>query len=166
MRAVLVSGPMLGMLFQLLDTPDPDRQRDIDEDLQQFPHVNGSLFEQRIDLPVFNRKMRRLLLELANSTGAKCLPAIFGSLFQSVMDKAKRRNLGAHYTSEQNILKVVRGLFLDELEAEFEAIRYDSRKLLRFHDKLIGLKFLTPLAAAETSSSSPTGKCDGSSLKC
>lgn len=137
-------GAMLGMLFQLLDTPIPERQKELDEDLQQFPHVNGSLFEQRIDLPVFNRKMRNLLLEACAFDWSKVSPAIFGSLFQSVMDDAKRRNLGAHYTSEQNILKVVRGLFLDELEAEFESIRHDSRKLLRFQQKLIGLKFFDP----------------------
>ncbi len=137
-------GAHLGMLFQLLDMPVSDRQRDIDEDLQQFPHVNGSLFEQRIDLPVFNRKMRRLLLEACAFDWSEVSPAIFGSLFQSVMDKAKRRNLGAHYTSEQNILKVVRGLFLDELEAEFESLRHDSGKLRRFQEKLIGLRFFDP----------------------
>lgn len=137
-------GAMLGLLFQLLDTPVADRQRELDEDLQQFPHVNGALFEQRIDLPVFNRMMRRLLLEACAFDWSKVSPAIFGSLFQSVMEKMERRNLGAHYTSEQNILKVVRGLFLDELEAEFESVQHDSRKLLRFQQKLIGLKFFDP----------------------
>lgn len=137
-------GAMLGMLFQLLDTLKTERQKDLDANLQQFEHINGSLFEQRIDLPVFNRKMRRLLLEACKFDWSKVSPAIFGSLFQSVMDDKKRRNLGAHYTSEQNILKVVRGLFLDELEAEFESIRHDARKLQRFQQKLIGLKFFDP----------------------
>lgn len=105
-------GAMLSLLFQLLDTPLADRQRNLDEDLQQFPHVNGSLFEQRIDLPFFNRKMRQTLIEACPFDWSKVSPAIFGSLFQSAMDKEKRRNLGAHYTSEQNILKIVRGLSL------------------------------------------------------
>lgn len=140
---------MLSLLFQLLDTPITDRQKDLDEDLQQFPYVNSSLFEQRIDLPVFNRKMRQLLLEACSFDWSKVSPAIFGSLFQSVMDKAKRRNLGAHYTSEKNILKVVRGLFLDELEAELEAVRHDSRKLMRFQMKLVHLKFFDPACGCD-----------------
>ena len=65
------------------------------------------------------------------------------------MDKAKRRDLGAHYTSEQNILKVVRSMFLDELEAEFESLRHDSGKLRRFQEKLIGLRFFDPACGCE-----------------
>jgi hypothetical protein len=137
-------GGMLSTLFQLLDTPMSGRQRTLDEDLQQFPHVNGSLFEKRIDLPVFNRKMRQTLIEACAFDWSKVSPAIFGSLFQSVMDKEKRRNLGAHYTSEQNILKVVRGLFLDEALAEFESIKHNAARLRQFHDKLARLKFFDP----------------------
>jgi hypothetical protein len=134
----------LSQIFQILDTPPADRQTTLDEDLQQFPHVNGSLFAERMDLPFFNRKMRQTLIDACAFDWSKVSPAIFGSLFQSVMDKEKRRNLGAHYTSEQNILKVVRGLFLDELETEFESIKSDSRKLTRFHEKLIRLRFFDP----------------------
>ncbi len=137
-------GPMLSLLFQILDTPISERQKNLDDDLRQFPHVNGALFEQRIDLPFFNRKMRQTLSQACDFDWSKVSPAIFGSLFQSVMDKEKRRNLGAHYTSEQNILKVVRGLFLDDLYAEFESIKHNAARLRQFHDKLARLKFFDP----------------------
>ncbi len=137
-------GAMLSLLFQLLDTPASERQRTLDEDLQQFPHVNGALFTERIDLPFFNRKMRQILLGACSFDWSKVSPAIFGSLFQSVMDKEKRRNLGAHYTSEQNILKVVRGLFLDEFYDEFEAIKHDARRLRDFLAKLTRIRFFDP----------------------
>lgn len=137
-------GAMLSLLFQLLDTPLDERQRNLDEDLQQFPHVNGALFEQRIDLPFFNRKMRQTLIEACSFDWSKVSPAIFGSLFQSAMDTEKRRNLGAHYTSEENILKVVRGLFLDELYAEFESIKHNASRLRQFHEKVARLRFFDP----------------------
>lgn len=137
-------GAMLSSLFQILDTPIADRQRNLDEDSQQFPHVNGALFAERIDLPFFNRKMRNILLEACSFDWSKVSPAIFGSLFQSAMDKEKRRNLGAHYTSEQNILKVVRGLFLDDLYTEFESIKHNAARLRQFHEKLASLKFFDP----------------------
>jgi len=137
-------GAMLSLLFQLLDTPPAERQKNLDDDLLQFPHVNGALFEKRIDLPFFNRKMRQTLLQACTFDWSKVSPAIFGSLFQSVMDKEKRRNLGAHYTSEQNILKVVRGLFLDDLSAEFESVKHNAARLRQFHTKLARLKFFDP----------------------
>lgn len=138
------TGAMLGLVFQILDTPAAERQNTFDEDLQQFPHVNGALFAEEIRLPVFNQKMRQILLEACSFDWGKVSPAIFGSLFQSVMDAGRRRNLGAHYTSEQNILKVVRGLFLDELENEFKTVGGDAKKLRLFHRKLARLKFFDP----------------------
>ena len=137
-------GAMLTQLFQVLDTPERDRQSTIDEDLRAFPHVNGALFADRFDLPFFDRKMRRLLIEACEFDWSKVSPAIFGSLFQSVMDKEKRRNLGAHYTSEKNILKVIHGLFLDDLLAEFENVKNNLNKLRQFHDKLARLRFFDP----------------------
>lgn len=137
-------GAMLSLLFQLLDTPTADRQRNLDDDIRQFPYVNGSLFAERIDLPFFNRKVRRFLLEACSFDWSKVSPAIFGSLFQSAMDKEKRRNLGAHYTSEQNILKVVRGLFLDDLYAELESIKHNAARVRQLHEKLASLKFFDP----------------------
>jgi len=137
-------GEKLHKLFQILDTPETSRQTTLDEDLQAFPYVNGDLFKERQDLPFFNRKMRQILLEACSFDWSKVSPAIFGSLFQSVMDAEKRRNLGAHYTSEQNILKLVRGLFLDELYAEFETVKKNANRLRQFHEKIARLKFFDP----------------------
>jgi hypothetical protein len=137
-------GAMLNLLFQILDTPENARQTTLDDDLRSFPYVNGDLFRERQDLPFFNRKMRQILLEACSFDWSKVSPAIFGSLFQSVMDAEKRRNLGAHYTSEQNILKVVRGLFLDELYAEFETGKNNINRLRQFHEKIARLKFFDP----------------------
>lgn len=138
------TGAMLGQLFQILDTPDADRQTTLDEDLRGFQYVNGALFRDHFDMPFFDASMRRLLIEACDVNWGKVSPAIFGSLFQSVMDKDKRRNLGAHYTSEKNILKVVHGLFLDDLLAEFEAIKNNLGKLKQFQDKLARLRFFDP----------------------
>jgi hypothetical protein len=120
------------------------RQSTLDEELKQFPHVNGTLFKEQIRLPAFDAKMRQILIDVCSFDWSKVSPAIFGSLFQSVMDATKRRNLGAHYTSEKNILKVVRGLFLDELYAEFESLKNNVRLLRQFHSRLERLKFFDP----------------------
>lgn len=137
-------GAMLTQLFQVLDTPENNRPNFIDEDLRAFPHVNGALFRERMDLPFFDAKMRRILIEACEFDWSKVSPAIFGSLFQSVMDADKRRNLGAHYTSEKNILKVISGLFLDELKAEFQTVKNNQTRLRQFHEKLSRLKFFDP----------------------
>ncbi|MCW5962013.1 MAG: class I SAM-dependent DNA methyltransferase [Pyrinomonadaceae bacterium] len=137
-------GAMLQLLFQILDTPESTRQSTIDEDLQQFPYVNGDLFRERMDLPFFDKKMRQILIEACSFDWSKVSPAIFGSLFQSVMDKDKRRNLGAHYTSEKNILKVIHGLFLDELYEEFETVKNNQNRLREFHEKISKLRYFDP----------------------
>lgn len=137
-------GAMLAQLFQVLDTPEAERQATLDDDLKAFPHVNGALFRKRFDLPFFDRRMRKLLIEACGFDWAKVSPAIFGSLFQSVMDKEKRRNLGAHYTDEKNILKVIHGLFLDELSTEFELVKNNFDKLRQFHYKLANIRFFDP----------------------
>jgi hypothetical protein len=137
-------GANLAQIFQILDTPELDRQQTLDDDLKGFPHVNGALFRDRFDMPFFNGHMRRLLIEACEFDWSKVSPAIFGSLFQSVMDKEKRRNLGAHYTSEKNILKVIHGLFLDDLLIEFGLVKNNLAKLRAFHDRLARLKFFDP----------------------
>ena len=141
-------GPLLAQLFDVLDTPEDQRQITLDEDLARFPYVNGGLFSATIRTPAFNADMRQRLLEAGQFNWSGISPAIFGSLFQSVMDKKKRREAGAHYTTETNILKVIGPLFLDELRAEFEGLK--SRKTNRikllqaFHDRLAKLTFLDP----------------------
>ena len=137
-------GAMLQLLFQILDTPENARATTIDEDLRQFQYVNGELFRERTDLPFFDKRMRRILIEACSFDWSKVSPAIFGSLFQSVMDAGLRRNLGAHYTSEKNILKIIRGLFLDELYAEFESVKNNQTRLKQFHEKLSRLRFFDP----------------------
>ncbi|TLU81856.1 MAG: class I SAM-dependent DNA methyltransferase [Chlorobium sp.] len=138
------TGRAIAEMFQLLDTSPEKRQRIVDGDLVHFPYVNGELFRETLRIPTFDRAMRELLLECCLFDWSKVSPAIFGSLFQSVMDKTRRRNLGAHYTSEKNILKVIHGLFLDDLHREFGAIRHDTRKLAAFHQKLAAMRFFDP----------------------
>ena len=138
------TGPIIANIFQTLNTAESSRPTSIDEELQQFPYVNGSLFDEFLPIPIFDGQMRAILLECCSFDWGNVSPAIFGSMFQSVMDEAKRRNLGAHYTSEKNILKLVRGLFLDDLHREFEAIKTNERKLKNFHDKISRLRFFDP----------------------
>lgn len=136
-------GMWLGRLFTILDQEEDKRTTALDEDLAAFPYVNGGLYQMRIDPPDTTRAMRDRLLEASAFDWSKISPAVFGSMFQSVMDRDARRHLGAHYTSESNIFKVIRPLFLDELEEELAAANSPSR-LRAFQEKLGGLKFLDP----------------------
>ena len=131
-------------LFQVLNTPTEKRFKNLDEQLAEFPYVNGKLFEEILPTASFDTKMRQALLECCYIDWSKISPAIFGSMFQSVMNPTERRNLGAHYTSESNILKLIKPLFLDELWQEFETIKHNKNKLPAFHKKLSTLKFLDP----------------------
>ena len=116
-------GPMLTQLFQVLDTPDDKRAATLDEDLANFPYINGDLFRGRLDIPSFNKTMRTRLLDACHFDWSNISPAIFGALFQSVMEPAERRAQGAHYTTEKNILKVIEPLFLEDLRAEFKKVK-------------------------------------------
>jgi hypothetical protein len=131
-------------LFQVLNTPKENRFKNLDEQLSDFPYVNGKLFEEILPTASFDSSMRQALLNCCHLDWSKISPAIFGSMFQSVMNPKERRNLGAHYTSETNILKLIKPLFLDELWKEFENIKGYRNKLLEFHKKLSTLKFLDP----------------------
>jgi len=131
-------------LFQVLNTDKPKRFKNIDEQLNEFPYVNGKLFEEVLPTASFDSKMRKALLECCYLDWSLISPAIFGSMFQAVMNPTERRNLGAHYTSEKNILKLIEPLFLDELYEEFESVKGNRNKLIDFHKKLGGLKFLDP----------------------
>jgi hypothetical protein len=137
-------GMWLGRLFTVLDTEDAARTTTLDEDLAAFPFVNGGLYRERIDPPDTTRAMRDQLLDASAFDWSKISPAVFGSMFQSVMDKVARRHLGAHYTSEANIFKVIRPLFLDALEAELEACGSSKARLQNFHTRLGTLTFLDP----------------------
>ena len=134
----------LANLFEVLDTPHDKRLKTLDEQLAAFPYVNGKLYAERLRMAAFDRDMRDLLLEACAIDWSGISPAIFGALFQSVMDQQLRRDLGAHYTSEKNILKLISPLFLDEWRAEFERLKSQPKKLYEFHQKLARLKFLDP----------------------
>jgi hypothetical protein len=137
-------GPLLAQLFQVLNQPPDARQRNLDEHLAEFRYINGKLFEEPLPLAALDRRMRDVILDCSTLDWSKISPAIFGALFQSIMDKKKRRNLGAHYTSETNILKALQPLFLDSLRAEFERVRRDSKRLGDFHQKLRTIRILDP----------------------
>ncbi len=143
-------GAQLNHLFEVLNTPPERRVRNLDEDLAEFPYINGELFADALHTAGFNRDMRNRILAACRFDWSRISPAIFGSLFQGIMDAKERRQIGAHYTSERDILKLIRPLFLDELRAEFDQISKDTRKghrdnrLVQFQEKLRRLKFLDP----------------------
>ncbi len=137
-------GARLAQLFQVLNTAEDKRSKALDEQLAAFPYVNGKLFEEPLPMADFNAPMRDALLNACALDWSAISPAIFGSLFQSIMDVAARRNLGAHYTSEENILKLIKPLFLDDLWAEFHKVKGNKSRLFEFHKKLRTLTFFDP----------------------
>ena len=142
-------GGWLAQLFQVLNTPEDNRPKNLDTDLARFSYINGALFADPLLIPSFDGDMRSRLLDACRFDWSGISPAIFGSLFQSVMDKSERREQGAHYTSEKNILKVIQPLFLDDFRTEFERLRNrkDSRRrveLQAFHQRLGAMTFFDP----------------------
>ena len=137
-------GSQLAQLFQVLNQPEQARPNTLDEQLRGFAYVNGRLFEETLPIASFNGKMRETLLDCCALDWSAISPAIFGALFQSIMDEKARRNLGAHYTSEENILKLIKPLFLDELWQEFNRIRGNRDRLFDFHKRLRTLTFFDP----------------------
>jgi N-6 DNA Methylase len=132
----------IAQLFEVLNSPKDKRFKNLDENLAAFPYVNGKLFEEHLPIASFDSEMRKLLLECCLLDWGKISPAIFGSLFQSVMNPVERRTFGAHYTSEKNILKLIKPLFLDDLWKEFENAKDSKPKLSKLHDKISKLRFL------------------------
>lgn len=138
-------GPAIAEFFDTLNTPVEHRQRTLDETLASLPYVNGGLFaDPPLPLAHFNSAMRNALLAATRFDWSRISPAVFGALFQGVMEPRARRQVGAHYTSEANILKVIRPLFLDDLQAERAKAGVNRAALQRLHDKLAGLTFLDP----------------------
>lgn len=143
-------------LFRVLDCKPDERDpylADDDPDLAAFPYVNGGLFsDEDIEIPPFNDEIFALLLSRASECfdWSEISPTIFGAVFESTLNPETRRKGGMHYTSIENIHKVIDPLFMDDLKAEFETIKQDAvlrtrrAKLTRFQDKLAGLKFLDP----------------------
>src|SRR6266849_260298 len=137
-------GVQLARLFEVLNTPTDRRQKNLLEELAELPYVNGDLFAESLGFADFNRDMPSRLLVCCWFDWSRISPAVFCSLFQSVMEPRQRRQVGAHYTSERDILKLVRSLFLDDLRAEFEAVKASKKRLEEFHTKLGKLTFFDP----------------------
>jgi len=146
-------GERLSHLFEVLDTEPEERPKTLDKALDAFPYVNGRLFEDALRTPAFSPAMRAALLDACRFDWSNISPAIFGALFQSVMDKEARRAQGAHYTTEANILKVINPLFMDDLRAEFERITALRRgrlaALQQFKKKLGELTFFDPACGCD-----------------
>lgn len=141
-------GDQLTALFRYLDTAPENRDLDTTGQFEGFRYVNGRIFTERLALPVLNAEFRTAVLEACDRDWASISPAIFGSMFQSVRDAETRRQLGEHYTSEENILKTLNPLFLDELRSEFEHIRtlgkYETDRLRKLRDKLGRIRYMDP----------------------
>jgi type II restriction/modification system DNA methylase subunit YeeA len=131
-------------LFYILNSPVENRQSNLDEQLAAFPYVNGQVFTERLNPISLDRKARETLIKCCAFDWSQISASIFGSLFQGVMDEEERRELGAHYTSELNMMKVIQPLFLDELYTEFDTAKRSQQRLETFHNKLASLKFLDP----------------------
>lgn len=140
-------------LFRVLDQKPEERDAYMDEDLAAFPYVNGGLFaDENIEIPRLGEDIITLLVEKAseNFDWSAISPTIFGAVFESTLNPETRRSGGMHYTSIENIHKVIDPLFLDALKAELEEIkaiaieRTRDAKLRAFQNKLAGLKFLDP----------------------
>jgi len=173
------TGRALAELFQVLNTPEEERQRNLDEALANFAYVNGALFAENTRIPSFDSELREQLIACARLDWSGISPAIFGAMFQGVLEeheganpspalplsgkgadnsspdkgrpggvnaqrKASRRELGAHYTSERNILRVINPLCMDELRAELARVKRNKKLLEAFYDKLPTLTFFDP----------------------
>ena len=137
-------GRALVELFDVLNTAEAARQNTQRDNFASFPYINGSLFAETHRPPAFDAKTRELLLDACALDWTNISPAIFGALFQSIMSGEDRRKLGAHYTSEENILKLIKPLFLDELRAEFDKLKNNANRLAEFHKRLRLLTFFDP----------------------
>jgi hypothetical protein len=137
-------GAQLAMLFQVLNTPEAERPKNLDQSLADFPYVNGGLFSENLRIAAFTSEMRHALIKAMRFGWASISPAVFGSLFQSVKSKELRRELGEHYTPEKTIMKVIGPLFLDELKERLVAAKGSPQKLRNLRKELSTYNFLDP----------------------
>ena len=136
-----LSGRIMEMFF-ILDTPSESRMISLRSELKRFRYINGHLFSAFLPPAAFDTKMRQILLECCDFDWSFISPAIFGAMFQGVMDEKQRRETGSHYTSEENIMKVIKPLFLDDLWIEFDKMKSTKAELEEFHNKIASLSFL------------------------
>ncbi|MFI0546983.1 MAG: type IIL restriction-modification enzyme MmeI, partial [Brachymonas sp.] len=145
-------GERLAKLFEVLNQAPEHRSRLLDEDLAAFAYINGQLFAQRTAAPDFDASLRQILINCANLDWSGISPAIFGAMFQGVLEQsepdlsrsASRRELGAHYTSERNILRAIGPLFMDDLRAKLQAAGSQRPKLLALYEHLPTLNIFDP----------------------
>jgi len=142
----------LNDLFEVLNTPIDKRSKYLQEELKAFPYTNGGLFEEKIEIPQFTEELKQTLLQHASLDfdWSEISPTIFGAVFESTLNPETRRSGGMHYTSIQNIHKVIDPLFLNDLRSELDGIleekveRQRQKKLDAYQDRLASLKFLDP----------------------
>ena len=139
-------------LFKVLNTPLEKRSKYLKDDLKAFPYTNGGLFEEEIEIPQFTEELKQTLLQNASLDfdWSEISPTIFGAVFESTLNPETRRNGGMHYTSIENIHKVIDPLFLNDLRRELDEILEEKvektrlRHLDEYQDKLASLSFLDP----------------------
>ena len=139
-------------LFEVLNTPMEERSKYLQDDLKAFPYTNGGLFEEHIEIPQFTEELKQTLLQNASLDfdWSEISPTIFGGVFESTLNPETRRSGGMHYTSIENIHKVIDPLFLNDLRRELDEIleekieKQRQRKLDAYQDRLALLKFLDP----------------------
>lgn len=137
-------GSLLNELFTVLNTKESDRQKRLPQQLLDFPYVNGGLFARTLTPAAIDRDIRDRLYKTADMDWRHISPAIFGSLFQSIMNPDLRRALGAHYTSEENILKLINPLFMDDLREDLRKAGHNKDKLNRLWKKIADIRVLDP----------------------
>lgn len=131
-------------LFKIFNTPQDQREINTPEYLQKFPYVNGGLFRDVVKVPTFTTKSRNILIEIGQLQWSQINPDIFGSMIQAVVSPSHRGNMGMHYTSVPNIMKVIEPLFLDELYLEFEKAYENKSKLQSLLNRLTKIKIFDP----------------------
>ncbi len=137
-------GSQLTHLYQVMASDPARRQTNLDELVARFPYVNGGVFVELLPIPSFDAAMRRRLLDACSFNWSAISPAIFGSLFQAVKDKKARRELGEHYTTETNILKLIGPMFLDDLRERYTDQFHDAKKLRELRRDMGKMRFLDP----------------------
>lgn len=133
---------LLDQIFDVLNTK-PGERIGFPSHLQSFGYVNGKLFERHSSAPTFSAKARSIVLECGSLDWSQINPDIFGSMMQAVVQPGQRESLGMHYTSVENIMKVIRPLFLDELQSALDAADTKA-KLTRLHDRIAAIKCFDP----------------------
>jgi hypothetical protein len=136
------TGRYLDALFNVLDAP-PDERHDVPAHFAGFGYVNGRLFSARVSAPTFSKAARQRVIDCGTLNWSVINPDIFGSMLQAVVQPGQRESLGMHYTSVENIMKVIRPLFLDDLQNAFD-VADTKAKLTRLHERIRAIKCFDP----------------------